>query len=142
MFLDGAFDWLADTAGDISEGLMDAGQWVSEEVSSVLDGTEAFIDSAYDKSAGVVNEVWSSGKGIVVWAGDRIEQAETAGTDLVDTGGRIAEHSVAELGIWGEKAIDEGTGMISTPLMLLAGGLGLALVFAGRNSTVSASYAR
>ena len=128
MFLSGVWDWVKDTASDVGDAFSDAGSYVMEEAGSIVDGVESQFDGYVQTGEDAIGTVYNDGKGVVVWAGDRVEQAQG-----------LAEHTVDELGSCGKTAIEEGTGVISTPLLLLAGGLGLALVFAGRNTSLSYS---
>ena len=126
----------------VADFFVDAGEAVVEQVSSLAAGIEHTFEDAIDTTGDALNTVYEDGKGIVVWAGDRFEQAEDLAVSTVNSGTRLAENVVNEVGILGEKAIDDSTSLISTPATLLFGGLGLALVFAGRNTSASVSYAR
>ena len=140
MFLSSIADWVVDTADDFGDAFSAAGGAVIEQVSSIAAGAGDLFSDAIDTTGDVVNEIYSDGKGIVIWAGDRFEQAEDLAVSTVNSGTRIAENITDELGVLGESAISSATSVVSMPLLLLGGGLGLAMVFAGKNSSVS--YAR
>ena len=107
------------------------------EVSSIASGAEDMFEGALGLGEDTVSTVYNDGRSVVKWAGDRVVPAQDLVDHTVGSTVQIVDHAEEHLGHWGEKIIDDTASTISTPMMLLAGGLGIAAVMMGRNSSLT-----
>jgi len=150
MFLTSAISWLEDEGTAIGRGIETAAEDVVQSVTGVIhyatEEIEGGVSAIHDDALAVVTTVHDDASDIVHWGGTQVERGEDLFASVLDKGDDLVEHGMQELGDLADKVVDDsyqfgnnfvdkGTGMLSTPLMLLAGGALLFLMASGRNSS-------
>jgi len=152
MFLSSALEWLEDKGATLghaivtdAEDLLQAGTGL---IAGAEDEIEGGVSAIHDDLLGAVTTVHDDLSDVIHWGGTQVEKGEDLVSHVVDSSEQVVTHAVQELGDLGDRVLDDsygfannfvdkGTGMLSTPLTLLAGGALLFLMASGRNSRFS-----
>jgi len=149
MFLNSAIDWLADEASAFGHTIETDAEEVVQTVSGVIhyatDEIEGGISAVHDDALAAVTAVHDDMSDIVHWGGTQVEKGEDLFASVLDSSEQVVTHGMQEMGdladkviddsyAFGNNLVDKGTGILSTPLMLLGAGALLFLYGSGRNS--------
>jgi len=149
MFLSSAIDWLEDRGAAVGHAIETEAEDVIQTVSGVLhsatDEIEGGISAVHDDALAAVTAVHDDFSDVVHWGGTQVEKGEDLFASVLDRGDDLVEHGMQEMGdladkvvddsySFGNNLVDKGSGILSTPLVLLAGGALLFLYGSGRNS--------
>ncbi len=138
MFLSGALDWLEE-----------AGESVVHAATGIIAGAEHLIEGGVGAVHGdvvsAVSAVHDDLRDVVHWGGAQAEKGEDLFASVVDSAEDVVSRGVQEMGAVAEKVVDDTSGLannlvgtagdlLSTPLMLVGGGVLAFLLMSGRNS--------
>lgn len=112
--------------------------WLEDKVKSAEDTISHAIGTVYNDIKSGISSVGHAVGNVYSDAKSAASKVYTAGTNLVT---KVENDTIGSKGIV-QTGLGDAKSIVSTPLILIAGGLGLGLIFLSRNSSVSASVSR